>query len=276
MRVAFVGKGGAGKSTIAGTFARLLARRGVPVLAVDSDPMPGLAFSLGLERSDAGLPDDAVVERPAGEQGPRYRLRPDLSPAEAIERYAAVGPDGVRFLQFGKLRRAGDYQLSQMAFAGIRQGLAETSWNVVGDLPGGTRQPFFGWGDFAETILVVVEPTAKSLLSGRRLARLASGRGGARRVLAVASKVVCDGDSAAVSRGTGLPVVAEVPWDEEVAGAERRGLAPLDEAPGSPAVRAVEALLAAMLGERRDFDAADLDGHDLPAVLYRGQPSRPS
>lgn len=39
VRVAFVGKGGAGKSSIAGTFARLLAVTGQPVLALDSDPM---------------------------------------------------------------------------------------------------------------------------------------------------------------------------------------------------------------------------------------------
>src|SRR6266545_4678759 len=102
-RVAFVGKGGAGKSMIAGTFVRLLAARGEPVLAVDSDPMPGLALSMGIEASDAGIPDDAVEENPDGE-GPRYRL---LLPAgEAVRRYAAQGPDGALFLQFGKLRGA--------------------------------------------------------------------------------------------------------------------------------------------------------------------------
>ena len=99
LRLAFVGKGGTGKSVIAGTLARLLAASGEPVLAIDSDPLPGLAFSIGMERSDAGLPDEAVEERPEGEPGPRYRLRPDLSPGEAVERYAAHGPDGVRFAE---------------------------------------------------------------------------------------------------------------------------------------------------------------------------------
>ena len=71
MRVAFVGKGGAGKSALAGTFARVLARRGEPVLAIASDPMPGLAFSVGLDVTDAPIPDDAVEDPPGGEQGPR-------------------------------------------------------------------------------------------------------------------------------------------------------------------------------------------------------------
>ncbi len=42
-----VGKGGAGKSVIAGTIARLAARDGARVLALDSDPLPGLSLSLG-------------------------------------------------------------------------------------------------------------------------------------------------------------------------------------------------------------------------------------
>jgi CO dehydrogenase maturation factor len=47
MRVAVTGKGGAGKSVIAGTMARLVARQGTPVLALDSDLLPGLSLSLG-------------------------------------------------------------------------------------------------------------------------------------------------------------------------------------------------------------------------------------
>jgi CO dehydrogenase maturation factor len=250
MRVAFVGKGGAGKSAIAGTFVRLLARRGVPVLAVDSDPMPGLAFSVGINRSDAGIPDDAVVERGEGEEGPRFRLRPDLSPAEAIERYAAHGPDGVRFLQFGKMRgRPGDLIRSQMAFFQIREALSEMAWNVIGDLPGGTRQPFFGWGDFAQTILVVVEPTVKSLRSGRRLARLNDNQETPQRIVAVASKARADDDVEWVARGTGLEVIGAVPWDEQLALSERRGLAPVDDAPDCEAVRAVGSLLERLLDE---------------------------
>jgi CO dehydrogenase maturation factor len=74
VRVAFVGKGGAGKSSIAGTFARLLAATGQPVLALDSDPMPGLAFSVGIANVDAGIPDEAVEDYDDDGRR-RYRLR---------------------------------------------------------------------------------------------------------------------------------------------------------------------------------------------------------
>lgn len=240
-RIAFVGKGGAGKSMIAGTFVRLLAARGEPVLAVDSDPMPGLALSMGIETSDEGIPDDAVEEN-TDDEGPRYRLC--LPASEAVRRYAVTGPDGAMFLQFGKLRGVINGQMvrSQMAFRQIVDGLPPEEWHVVGDLPGGTRQPFFGWGRFARTVIVVAEPTAKSLLSARRLARLALAKE-APRVVAVASKVRQPGDVELVARRSGLEVVGAIPWDEAVAEGERRGRAPVDHAPGSPAVRAVESLL---------------------------------
>jgi hypothetical protein len=40
-----------------------------------------------------------------------------------------------------------------------------------------------------------------------------------------------------------------VPWDEAFAEAERLGLAPIDAAPDSAAVRAVEALVSQMMAE---------------------------
>ena len=250
MKVAFVGKGGAGKSAIAGTFARSLARRGTPVLAVDSDPLPGLAFSLGLESDEAPIPDDAVVERQQGEEGPRFRLRPGLDAAEAVERYAVTGPDGVRFLQFGKVKGGGPQLFrSQLAFLQIVRQLPADAWNVVGDLPGGTRQAFTGWGSFAHTVLVVVEPTAHSILSGRRLARMAQLEEGPQRVVAVVSKAREPADADLVAHRTGLEVVATVPWDEALAEAERHRLAPIDAAPNCPAVKAVESLANVLVEE---------------------------
>ncbi len=248
MRIAFVGKGGSGKSAIAGTFARILARRGLPVLAVDSDPLPGLALSVGLDiDDDVRIPDEAVRERAEGEKGPPYRLIEGLSAAEAVERYAVEGPDGVRFLQFGKIggqAESGRRMFrSQVAFRQITRELPDDHWHVVGDLPGGTRQAFTGWASFARTALVVVEPTAAGALSGRRLARLVQLETGPERVLAIANKVRREDDAELVAERTGLEVVASVPWDEAFAEAERHRRAPIDEAPDSVAVREIESLV---------------------------------
>jgi len=250
VRVAFVGKGGAGKSSIAGTFARLLAGTGQPVLALDSDPMPGLAFSVGVANIDAGVPDEAVEEYDDDGRR-RYRLRAGLTASDVVEQYAVRGPDGVRFLQLGKARGPRwDNARQHAAFHRVVDELPVDGWNLVGDLPAGTRQAFQGWGRYAHTLLVVVEPTASSILSGRRLARLAQ-MSGAPRVLLVASQVRGPADAQDVAARTGLLLLGAVPYDPLLGEAARSGCAPLDYDPDAPAVRAVASLVEFLVAERR-------------------------
>ena len=155
-------------------------------------------------------------------------------------------------LQFGKLRgHVAPFARSQVAFRRIIADLEDSEWSLVGDLPGGTRQPFFGWGDYADTVLIVTEPSAKSMLSARRLARLATAERAPARAVAVANKVRRPDDQTLIERRTGLEVVASVPWDDAVGWADWDGSPPLDVAPRSPAVQAVERLC-----ERLDREAS--------------------
>src|SRR5512139_764059 len=50
MKVAISGKGGVGKTTLAGVMARLLADQGRKVLAIDADPDANLASAIGLSK----------------------------------------------------------------------------------------------------------------------------------------------------------------------------------------------------------------------------------
>ena len=52
MRVAFVGKGGSGKTTLSALFSRHLARSGAPVVAIDGDINQHLAYALGLDEGE--------------------------------------------------------------------------------------------------------------------------------------------------------------------------------------------------------------------------------
>ncbi len=250
MRVAFVGKGGAGKSAIAGTFCRLLTRRtGRGVVAIDSDPLPGLAYSLGVPSTDTPLPPE-LVERIGEDPDSPWQLRAGMTALDAVEQYAPTGPDGVRLLQFGKLhghvRTVGP---SQQAFRVIVRELAGTDLHLVGDLPGGTRQPFFGWAGFAQVIVVVAEATPSSMLSARRLARLADAGDGDQVVVAVANKTVDPDDPERLRRFSGLRVIGAVPRDPALWDAERAGAAVLDLAPTSPAVQAVGSLVDVLTKE---------------------------
>jgi CO dehydrogenase maturation factor len=53
VKIAFVGKGGSGKTTLASLFARYLAATGAPVLAVDADVNQHLGVALGLGEDEA-------------------------------------------------------------------------------------------------------------------------------------------------------------------------------------------------------------------------------
>ena len=242
IRVAFVGKGGAGKSTIAGTFARLLARRGQPVLALDSDPMPGLPYSLGVGVDDNPIPDDVVVPGPEGR--PRWVLRPDLNAADIVDRYAAECPDGVRYLQFGNLwGPVVRLQQAQHAWSQVVSELDRDSWHLVGDLPGGTRQAMFGWARYADTVCVVVEPTVKSMHTARRLLTLSGAAWGPSCLVLVVNKARNGSDAARISERLGLEAAAVVPYDIDTGRADRRGAAPLDAAPDGSLASAVDVLV---------------------------------
>lgn len=242
IRLAFAGKGGAGKSSISGTFARLLSRQGLPVLAVDSDPLPGMAYSLGVPVDDRPAPDDVVVEGPP--EGPAWVLRPGLDADRFIGSYAEVGPDGVRYLQFGNTwGHWSTLQRGQHAWSQVVREMDPNAWNIVGDLAGGTRQAMFGWAKYADVFAIVVEPTAKSIQVARRLCNITKASWGPSSVVVVANRVRHTDDVQTIMRALERPVMATVPDDPSVTDAYKAARAPLDHQSG-PFVEAIEQLVA--------------------------------
>lgn len=244
MKLAVVGKGGAGKSVIAGTLARLLARRGERVLALDSDSMPGLSLSLGAE-APPEPPLAAAVLRGADM---RWRFVAGVGPVRAVQRYSTEAPDGVRLLQGGKSGPRGRPPLMAgihalwMTVNGLGSAPALRDWVLLGDLPAGSYQVAYDWAPYAERFLLVVEPTWQSLLTARRIARIVTAARPGVGVSLVVNKAAGPGDADRVGAFLGLPVLATLPLDEGVRAAELRGVALLDLAPDGPAVRAIEQL----------------------------------
>ena len=95
-KIAVAGKGGSGKTTVAGVLARVWAEDGHDVLAVDADSNPNLGISLGIG-----------AERTYALVGARESLLPEgpaiSAPMEdVVDRFASEAGEGVRILQVTK------------------------------------------------------------------------------------------------------------------------------------------------------------------------------
>ncbi|GAC1329906.1 MAG: carbon monoxide dehydrogenase accessory protein CooC [Candidatus Dormibacteria bacterium] len=218
-----------GKSAISGTVCRHLARMDYPVLALDADTMPGMAYSIGIPPGQGRLPP-GLAELVEARQGKRWKMRKGNGAARLVDIHSVRGPDGVRFLELGKLPDAVEASTT-VAFRHVMERFRRDGWAVVGDLAAGTRQPMFRWSRFADFVVVVTDSSHKSLISARRLRKLGTHL--------VANRVRSDSDVDRISAAIDLPLLAAIPYDEDLARAEQRAEAPMDGAATSLAVEAI-------------------------------------
>jgi len=104
VKVAIAGKGGSGKTSISGTMARHLARKGHKVLAIDGDSNPNLALTLGLHPEAIGdmptLTRDLLKRTESGSE-----LTQSLD--EICDTHSIDAPDGVTLLVMANPQHAG-------------------------------------------------------------------------------------------------------------------------------------------------------------------------
>lgn len=253
MRVALAGKGGAGKTTISATLARLAARTGSSVVAVDGDSNPNLGTALGIEAeriAEAGHLPVSLVSRRL--DGPALTTPVD----EVLQSHAVVGPDGVRLLSMGAPQHAEEGCLCS-AHATVSALLADlgtrTGTITVIDMEASPEHLSRGTVRHADVLLLVTEPYFRSLETIRRLAALAAELP-IPRVAVVVNKVRSVEDGQAVAEFCDRHDLArwgEVPWADEVVQADLAARPLLDAAPEGPTVAAIGALAARLdAGER--------------------------
>jgi CO dehydrogenase maturation factor len=243
VKLAVAGKGGSGKTSISGTLARLIARNGQSVLAIDGDTNPNLALTLG-------IPAQRINDLPVLPSGLLERTESGLelkqSLAELRATHSVEGPDGVTLLVMAHPHEedAGTGCYCGM-HATVRE-LIESATDVDADVTlldteASPEHLTRGTAKYADVMLTVVEPYFKSLETGRRMAELAHGLG-LKRVLLVANKVRDDNELAAVKEFADkhdLELAATIPYDEKLLEAERAEESPLDFDPDSAAVQAI-------------------------------------
>ena len=241
LRLAVIGKGGSGKTVISSTLARLLGRQGRRVLVADLDVNPGLTYSIGMGGTDISLPVDALEPRPGAAYG--WQLRQGLLPRDAVERFSFAAPDGVRVTGLGKIGGADKTAAKRTVVAVVELllGFGEPGWDVIGDLEAGPTTPFERYHAFADDVVIVVGPAWRSAMTARRLLPMV---GEGRSTTIVANRFRNEPDH------PGLSPQLRIPFDPEVALAERQGLCPLEVCPDSPTIAALRQM-ADLLASRR-------------------------
>lgn len=253
MKLAVAGKGGSGKTSISGTMARVLGRRGHRVLAIDGDSNPNLALTLGIAAERINdvptLPRDLLRRANGG-----VELTKTFDEVRAS--HSLAGPDNTTLLV---MAHAGPEDAGKGCLCGMHatvRTLIEAAGDgdeevTILDTEASPEHLTRGTTRYTELMLTVVEPYFKSLETGRRMAALARDLG-IERIVLVANKIRDERELEAVREFAAkhdLELAGVIPFDDRMREAEQAGRAPLDLGEGSPAVDAIDELATRLVAE---------------------------
>jgi CO dehydrogenase maturation factor len=240
MKLAITGKGGVGKTTLSALLAQVYADQGRDVLAVDADPSPCLAGALGFpdELRDELHPiaemDDLIYERTGakkGQVGGFFTINPRVD--DIPERFSVVHR-GVRLLESGSVELGGsgcicpEAAILKTLFTHL---LFREDDVLILDMYAGVEHLGRATVDFVDAMIVVVEPTRRSLGTAAQIKKLANDIG-LKRLYLVGNKVRNDEEKAFLEAETpGLPVLGFLPADLKVQEADRLGIPVFDHVP---------------------------------------------
>ena len=232
MKIAITGKGGVGKTTLAALMAQYYADAGRQVLAVDADPSPCLAGAMGFPddlrarlRPIAEM-EDLIYERTGaypGQIGGFFTLNPQVD--DIPERFSVIHRN-IRLLEMGSVDIGGsgcicpEGAMLKTLFTHL---LFRKDDILILDMYAGVEHLGRATVDFVDAMLVVVEPTRRSLGTARQIKSLAADIG-LTRLWLVGNKVRNQQEADFLIEETpGLPVLGLLPADMAVQEADRLG-----------------------------------------------------
>ena len=250
MKLATVGKGGSGKTTIAGTLSRIFADNGVKIVAIDGDPNPNLALTLGMTPDQAdGITYITPSIMKAGDKVDGVvQMVPAIPLEQIMAEYSSKAADNVDLIVMGQPRHGtagqGCMCASHRAVRGLITELTAIGEHTITDMEAGLEHLRRGTARHVDAMLVVAEPYYRSLEAAARTCSLANELA-IPFVRVVANKVRNEADAAAIEsfcKQHDLEIIGTVPYDESMMEAERQAKAPIDFDPDSAGVQAIQAI----------------------------------
>lgn len=258
MKIAVVGKGGVGKTTIAAGLARLLGRDGYNVIAVDADPSLNLAIAVGIplevaRKAPALFDEEEFIRSRTTLSGGLYIANPRVE--DVVERFGIRGPDNVVVVKFGEVRRGGsrclcpEYAFLRTLLSHLILGRRDV---VILDMVAGLEPMSRGAARGVNMILCVVEPSVKSVDIAIQIKKFAEDIG-VRRVEFVANKIRDPKDVEFIEQMLPQKPFHYIPYDETVVRADAHGVSLIDYDANCAAVKALEQLKEKIVSNVMEF-----------------------
>jgi CO dehydrogenase maturation factor len=231
-KIAVSGKGGVGKSTLSAAIARILAGRGVRVLAIDADPDANLASALGMPLEAKALIQPVAQERDLIEQrtgakfgrtGQIFNLSPEVS--DVAEKYGILY-SGVSLVVLGAVKSGGSgCACPENAFLRklVRHLVLHQGETVVIDMEPGIEHLGRATAEGVDAMIIVLEPGTRSHETAQRIIALSRDIGLSGKLFFVLNKMRNTRDLAAVSALGGERVLGSIPFDERFIEADCSG-----------------------------------------------------
>lgn len=250
MKIAVSGKGGVGKTLVAGALAHSFAKKGFKTIAIDADPSPNLALTLGvpLEEARKIVPiseNRPLIELKTGTMfSSVYRL--SFTVDDVVHNFSVETPYGVNLIVMGTVKSIGSgctCPANAVIRALLRYLIVERNEAVVVDMEAGIEHLGRGTAKHVDTMLVVTDPIVKSLEIAKRIYKLAEDAG-IKQIFLVGNKIAneVEGDSIRkFAENNDMLLLNLIPFDEQVLRAETRGETPLRNEQ-SKAIQSIEEL----------------------------------
>lgn len=253
MKIAVSGKGGVGKTLIAGTLARLFAQDGFKVLAIDNDSAMNLSYTLGIDAETKGkiIPisemKHLIEERTTvkGAVPGVYNINPMVS--DIPDRFKVQGPDGLELLVLGSIEEPATGCLcpeNALIRTLLYNLFVKREEVIIVDFEAGIEHLGRGTAKGIDIMLVITEPSQKSLDLCHKIITL-SKKLGIINIFLVANKLIDDEQHTVITervKNWEIPLYHSIPHDQEIGKADLKGNSPLDFNPKSEGIEAIKSL----------------------------------
>jgi CO dehydrogenase maturation factor len=252
MKIAVAGKGGVGKTLVASGISWALARSGHTTIAIDADPTPNLAISLGIPEKDAAAivpvsENNALIRKKTGTGFPGvYNL--NFSVDDVVRDFSVATPTGVHLLIMGTVKSMGagcTCPANSVIRTLLRHLVIERDEAVVLDMEAGIEHLGRGTAEGVDVMLVVTDANKKSLDVAGTIGRMALDSG-IPRVEIAGNRIASADERKTIERFAlehGMPVIGFIPYDPDVFSAGIRG-EPVTVLQGTAALRSIEKITA--------------------------------